>query len=601
MVILGVSWGDTSTAAVMVDGKVVSCVSEERHNKIKNYDSWPTQAIDSCLDNAGVTPKDISYVAWNWLGTLHVDSFLTRRASQTSVETQIKEQKQFWYPKIYEGKDVDYLKLFWDRLDIQQFPGPEHLKRISEEPTREQRQTLFQSLSPRLPQIQMGIDPARNAFLDHHTSHAYYAACALPSRAKKLLVFTIDGSGDFGINATVSISEDNKLKRIFRTNDFIIGRLYRNCTLLLGMKQYEHEYKVMGLAPYSTEYYSNGPYDVYSNTLRVDDCSVAFSERPRDCYFYFKDKLEAFRFDGIAGGIQRYTEDLLCAWISNWMKHTGIKDIAFSGGVSMNIKANQQILERCKPDSFLVPGSGSDESLAIGACYHLGSHLNENIAPLPHMYLGSGVSCTDEHKLWEKLSRDLRYNVIQKAGNHLVAEHLADGKIIGRCVDNMEFGARALGNRSILADPRRAETIDIINKKIKSRDFWMPFAPSVMAEYANDYFYLKRGADYSSMAIGANTTNKGKRDLIASLHPADNSARPHIVSKDINPRYHDLLSCFRDITGVAGLLNTSFNKHGFPIIRTGMDALHVLNDTDIDGILVGSTLILKAHREKRSR
>ncbi len=593
MVILGLSGGITnSTAALMIDGRLVACCSEERFNHIKNYDGWPEQAINNCIKIAGIEAKDIDYIATGMQESLFVDGILTHRFCRFSVEDFIKEQEAYWYPKLYEGRENDYLQLFSDKIDIEQFPGKKYLKAIKEEHPASKRDSLYANLKPRLPEIQLGINADKNRFLNHHSCHAAYAAYAMKHNANKLLVFTLDGSGD-DENATVSVLENGKIKKLYGTDKFILGRLYRHATLMLGMKMVEHEYKVMGLSSYAKNYHSDRPYAVYSNTLRVNGLDVEFIQKPSDSYFYFIERLKGARFDGIAGGIQRFLEDRLCEWIGNWMAHTGIRNICFSGGVSMNVKANLAIQKRCQPQLFLVPGSGADESCAIGACYQLALQKGEDVMPLSDMYLGDAVTDRDGKNAAEALNGDERYTIVDAVADHEIAKLLARGKIIGRCCGRMEFGARALGNRSILADPRRSETVRIINDKIKNRDFWMPFAPSILHEQADAYIHRYEGVDYSCMTVAAESTTAGKNGLRAALHPADDTARPHIVIRERNPEYYALIREFEKLTDVGGVLNTSLNIHGFPIVRTADDAIHVFQNTGIDGIVIGKTLFLK--------
>lgn len=591
MVILGIGMGDIGSAAVMVDGEIVASMCEERFNQIKNYDTWPAVAIEECLKQAGVEAKDVDYVAWGGVDDYNPDMFLTHRYCGMSVEDMVREQDEFWYPSIYKGEQPEYLKLFGDRVDLEQFPGPKYLKAIAEEPSYEKRFAMLQDLRMRLPEIQLGITSDKYVHLNHHQCHAAYAYDAVPHDSDRMLVFTMDGFGD-GENATVSIIDRDKIEKLYGTAEFTVGRLYRNCTLLLGMKMMEHEFKVMGLAPYSKPYHSDAPYAVYANTLQVDGLDVRFNERPTDSYFYFKDRLKSMRFDGIAGGLQRFLEDRLCDWFNNWMEHTGIRDVGYAGGVAMNVKANMSIMDRCSPNEFIVPGTASDESQAIGACYLLARQKGIATKPLANMFLGTEVTASEGRREADKHAGSGEYDITD-AGDERVAGLLTQGKIIGRCAGRMEFGARALGNRSIMADPRNPGIVRVINDKIKARDFWMPFAPSILDERKEVYIEAHPGANYNYMSLGAETTIAGKEALAAALHPADDTCRPNVVRSDHNPGYHSLISAFERVSGVGGILNTSLNIHGYPIVRTGAEALDVLARTDLDGMVVGETLFMK--------
>jgi carbamoyltransferase len=591
MIVLGITVNVGSGAALMVNGRIVAAASEERYNGKKNYEGYPARAIEYVLRAGAVGPSDVDHVAWSDTATMHPDYFLTHRYSTFSVADFIREQEEFWYPRIYGGETPDFLELFRDHIDLHQFPGPKSLAEIAGLPHFDARYAALHRLRARMVEMHLGIPAARTVFLNHHKCHAAYAACAYASAGLPLLVCTIDGSGD-GENATVWRRHGNGLEKIAGTDRLVIGRYYRHTTLLLGMRMAEHEFKVMGLAPYARPYHSDLPFQVFRDALSVRDLTIESKESPRDSYFHFKERLKASRFDGIAGGLQRFTEETLVEWIGGWMQKTGLTRVAYSGGVSMNVKANLAILERCAPEALLIPGTGTDDSLAIGACYLFALQHGQAAEPLQNMYLGDDITDADVKAALSKIDRD-RYTICDRTSNAEIARLLAGGKILGRCVGRMEFGARALGNRSLLADPRNHDVVRIINEKIKGRDFWMPFAPTILDRAASRYLSVHPGANYTSMSIAAQSTPEGRTSIPAALHPADFSARPHILERNANPGYYDLIERFGQITGVEALLNTSLNLHGSPIVRTLDDAFHVLRNSAIDGLVAGDSLILR--------
>ena len=373
----------------------------------------------------------------------------------------------------------------------------------------------------------------------------------------------------------------------------IIGRIYRHVTLILGMKWGEHEYKTMGLAPYSSEYYSDGPLKIFSESLKLNlNKKILISKKIKDCYFSFIKPLSFYRFDGIAQGVQRFAEQKLLEWFNYWIKKTKVRKIFYSGGVSMNVKVNKEI-SQIKNIKFLrVNGSGSDESLSIGACYAYSIMNNLKYEPLKNLYLGYRENDLKIATTLKKIDKK-KYSIIENPSNSYIAKLIANGLILGRCKGNMEFGARALGNRSIIADPRSFNTIEKINKKIKSRDFWMPFAPSVNEEYASKYFFLRPGVDYTQMTICVDSKLEFRKKISAVLHPADHTARIHLVKKKNNFTYHDLISKFYKKTNIGLILNTSLNLHGKPIARDSSDCMEILENSDIDGIQIEDFLILK--------
>jgi len=372
-----------------------------------------------------------------------------------------------------------------------------------------------------------------------------------------------------------------------------IARIYRWTTLLLGMKPNEHEFKVMGLAPYSKDYIREPAYRVYKETLAVDGIDFKWLNKPQDTYFYFRDKFEGMRFDGIAAGVQLWLEDLMTEWITNIMKHTGADTLHLSGGVSMNVKANKSISELPCVKYMHVPASGGDESLAIGAAFALVKQLGGEVQPLEHVYLGDDVTAEDALAAVKQFRGDKDYEIIDGVDNDYVAELLVKGKVLARCVGGMEFGARSLGNRAILCDPSKHENLRNINEKIKFRDFWMPFTPSILEERGNDYLVNPKALTADYMTMGFDSTDLAKDHLKVAIHPYDFTVRPQLVSKKTNPGYHAVIKAFEKKTGIGAVLNTSQNLHGYPIVRTPQDAVEVFLKSGLDGIIFPNLLLLK--------
>ena len=598
MKMLSIYWGTCSTVALMVDGEIRSCVSEERFTRIKNEDSYPYHAIEHVLKAEGISPDqlDIVVYAGERFDALAV---ITHKYSQSSSMDRLKEQKNYWYPKLYQGKDVSYLDVFSDKIDMDQYPGNwgeviEVLKNGSENKITEtlkifRRDTVAKHL---------GIPKEKVIFIDHHRAHGYYAYYASHMEKKdKTVILTAEAWGD-DKNASVSVADGGKIQAISGSVNFQLGRIYRNITLLLGMKPDEHEYKVMGLAAYAKPKYILDPLKVFEKTMYVDGLGFAFREIPKDLFFWFKEQLDGFRFDSIAGALQKYAENILVKWAQNALATTGAKRIAFGGGVAMNIKAIMEIAKLDELEEIFICPSPSDESLAMGAAY-VAMHdyyISQNIDPTIHLkplqsaYLGPDLDKVDVQDSLE-IGRKKGYVIEENPSPAYVAGLIAKGYIIGRCAGKSEFGARALGNRSILADPRNLEVVKSINEKIKSRDFWMPFAPSILEERAEDYLINPKNLKAPYMTVAFDTKPIAWKDLKASLHQADLTARPQIVSREVNNEYHSLLFEFDKLTGVGGLLNTSFNVHGEPIIQTGKDALDVFERTDLDALLLTNYLI----------
>lgn len=594
MKILGLSLGQLTTAAIMVDGRIAACVSEERFTRHKNDMEFPMESIQYCLQEAGIRGSELDIVA-NGALQWPAEYQVTKKFSHFSIADCIREQHVFWKPKLYEKKDIRWTEVFKEKVNYNQYPykGWDRLPYDTAESWPAYKQFIIDTEADIL-----GVQKEKIIFLDHHTCHGYYGYYASPFREKPALICTMDAWGD-DLNATVTRIAGDSAERLVSHGNCSLARMYRYITLLLGMMPNEHEYKVMGLAAYAHPRTMEKPYNVFRNTMYVDGTGFAYHEKPQDNYFYFRERLEGMRFDGIAGGLQAYAEEIIATWVKNVIKEYRIGRVVFSGGVAMNIKAMQRLHELEEVEELFVCGSGGDESLAIGACYAaMYNALAQQgrpieMKPLDSMYLGPAFS--QEHIgrfiIGNRLKE--RYAVTEMAGCSDVAKRLADGHIIARCAGRMEFGARALGNRSILADPRERGVIKKINEKIKNRDFWMPFAPSILYERAKDYLINPKGVFSPYMTVSFETTELARKHLPAALHPADFTARPQMVTKEMNPEYHDLIKEFERLTSVGALLNTSFNLHGRPIVCSPEDALFVFENSDLDMLLVGNTLISK--------
>lgn len=599
MKILGLNLGYMATASMCVDGEIVCCVSQERFSRKKNDESYPKEAIEFCLDYSDIKSGDeIDFVA---VGSLMHDIWhrLAHYYSGFNISDRMQEQHDYWKPLMYEGKEILWQELYADRLDFDQFPGTwgQLASRLSKSPyltesdQREVNEHIVTTISNHV-----GVPKQRCLFVDHHTAHAAYAYYASPFREGKTLILTLDAFGD-GNSASISIGDNGSIVRVktISHKDFQIARIYRYITLLMGMKPDEHEYKVMGLAPYAKPDTYNKAYEIFHELMYVDGLDFKFHKRPKDLYHYFRDRLEGIRFDGIAGGLQKFVEDLITEWVSNIVTEYKIHRIVFAGGVVMNIKAIQKITELDCVKQVFIPPSPGDDSLGMGAAYHCAKeHNSGEIKMLSNAYLGSDISASEISLLLQRIKKENKpYKILINAKSSDVARKIAENRVLGRCSGRMEFGARSLGNRSIIANPRSSKMMRTINEKIKNRDFWMPFAPAILKEKADDYLINPKNIFAPYMTIAFETQKLAQEHLAAAIHPADFTARPQMVCKDQNYEFHALIIEFERLTGIGGVLNTSFNLHGEPIVRTAEDAYRVFELTDIDDLLVGDTLISK--------
>ena len=607
MKILSIHWATNSTAALMINGEIISCASEERFSRLKNDEAFPARAIEAVLRIGNIRSLDLDLVV---VAGERFDptGILCHKWSKMSVKDRLKEQHEYWYPKLFENKDIFFLDLFKERMDIGQFPGKKWQEAIDflHEGDHKKTNEFFMDFRRGCISKHLGIVKEKIIFVHHHRAHGYYAYYASPMEKDKTLILTADAWGD-DMNASVSVADNKGIKVLSTSQNFIIGRLYRYITLLLGMKPDEHEYKVMGLAAYAKPKYFQRELEVFRNTMFVNGLSFDYKEKPSDLYFYFRDKFEGSRFDNIAGAIQKYTEDILVEWAGNALKETGAKRLCFGGGVAMNIKAIMDLVKLPALKELFICPSPSDDSLAIGSAYVAMHDIccqgkkdpRKVLKPINNAYLGPEAS-QSQVKDALKNARVKKYFVRENPSSAYIADLMAKGNIIGRCVGRSEFGARALGNRSIIADPRRQEVIKVINEKIKCRDFWMPFAPSILKEKADCYLVNPKRIQSPYMTIAFETKDLAGEHLKAGLHQYDLTVRPQIVDKNSNKEYHKLISEFYKITKVGGVLNTSFNIHGEPIVQTPQDAFDVFERGSLDAIQLDGYLIERKTKKKDS-
>jgi carbamoyltransferase len=584
MIVLGISETHCATAAILRDGAIVGCASEERFTRLKNDAGYPRLAIDALLRELGLTPPQIDLVA-----------LAGRRAYPREWMNRVLHDGE--YAREYYG-----VQLTEPRSGL----GRRARKLGARLGLIEPAQGKFiLSEGQRLALVtgHLGLGADRIVSLDHHTCHAAAAYFGAPFTGADALVLTNDNSGD-GLCATASSGGGTTLQRREATPSApgSLGSFYSFVTLLLGMKFGEHEYKVMGLAPYAparaVERARTALGEVFGLT---EETPARFAWRRRGArYCLLLEATLGLRFDAVAGGAQQVVEDTLVRWARLMRARYGGERLALGGGVFMNVKANMLLAgEEWVRELFVFPSCG-DESNAIGAAY-LGyldlcgrAGLAANPAPFGPAYLGPSIDDAEVEALLR--DRDV-------AGRHRVSEPermeeriadllVADG-VVARCAGRMEFGARALGNRSILAHPADHRVVGLINRMIKNRDFWMPFAPSVLREREGDYLLNPKGLASPYMMLAFPTNPKRRDEIIAAVHPQDGTARAHIVDEAWNPGYHRVIREFERRTGTGAVLNTSFNLHGEPLVGSAEDALDTFERSGLPHLALGRFLISK--------
>ncbi|MEM5801226.1 MAG: carbamoyltransferase C-terminal domain-containing protein [Candidatus Aenigmatarchaeota archaeon] len=579
--VLGINDGHPSSICLIRDGKVLYAAMEERFDRIKNSVNFPILSIKNCLSYTNTKPEEIDLIAFS---SKDIDPIDLNKLAENKQDTRLTVLSFSYISSFLPISAVDKLCIVGSKIR-----SLIKMKRY------------FFEYKKQLEKL--GLKNAKVIFYDHHTVHAATAYYFKQEKPKKVLIFTCDGEGD-GLCATVCIGEKNEIKREVEIPFFhSIGKMYNEVTWYLGLKPWEHEYKVMGLAPYSDEKHAKKTWDVFKDMVSIDkkDKRKFRNNTHKWAHTYgllLKKKLYKHRFDSIAYSIQRLTEEVLTEWVKNNIEYYGINDIMLSGGVFMNVKANQKIMDMpCVNSIFVVPSCG-DESSAIGAamlgyidiCKENG--VNPDFKEVKDLYLGPDFNNIIENSL-KKLSK-IKYKIeYYDEIEDKIATIIKSGGIVARFSDRMEFGARALGNRSILANPSDLRVIREINRQIKQRDFWMPFAPVILRERAKDYIIKRKDCNDQYMILSFKSTPLAQKELISTLHPFDLTCRPQVLDKDWNFSYYNIIKSFEDITGIGALLNTSFNLHGEPIVCTPKDAISTLERSGLKYLSIGNYLIIK--------
>jgi carbamoyltransferase len=588
--ILAISVSHNASAALMLNGEIVVAVCEERSKRQKNYMGYPKNAIEYCLKTAGIVGSELTAVAYT---TYQNSGVLTKSKTVTSFSLQ--DYWEYYGDKYFRRKlanedTLDYLK--WLRDDPKFNVSEEHFDfsyltdEVLNDPDLDEE--LFRQEQSRVLSLHLGINRDKIIFLDHHTCHAFYSYYGSPFRDKDCIIITLDGWGD-GRNQTVWKVSNEKFELIAESAQNDIGRIYKMATLLLGMRPDEHEFKVMGLAPYAKEKYVENARKPLENISKISDMRIVSHKRPDDLFSYLEEKWKFERFDNIAGAVQSYTEDLVCQLVEDIYQKTGIRRFVLGGGIAMNIKMNKAISELDCVDEIFVCGSSGDESLSIGGCYVLNSAPTTN-KPLSNLYLGYDVSGEVNQININDLENE--FIVKTETSSEIVAGLIADGEIVACIQGRAEFGARALGNRSILADPRKRESVQRINEAIKNRDFWMPFALSILKEKSSQFILNPKNLDSPHMAISLDAEPSQHDKIIAGIHPYDKTVRPQFVEMKESPNYYELISHFEKITGIPALLNTSFNLHGEPIVDNINDAIRTFRLSGLDHLYIENSILI---------
>ena len=569
LTVLGIHYGHDSGASIVRNGEVIAAINEDRIRDIKHYEDYPTKSIEQVFQICNTDPSEIDAIAI------------------TGLAGPRFKKKNSPYTDYYE------IISHWSWMSS----NPTGLKQLS---FYHHRYNKIHDLNKTL--LKIGIPLKEIIIVEHHLAHAASAYYLSPwNLDEDVLVFTADGQGD-GLSSTISIGKKGVIERLKNSETKArdsLGELYSQISGFLGMDWANHVNKVMGLAPYG---------DAKKCILQIQKMHDLNNEN----LLVFKDKLGGVplfehlyrvekllhrqRFDSIAAAMQKWFETLTVSWIKNAVKETGIHKIACAGGNFQNVKANQKILSIDEvDDAFFCPGA-SDEGLAVGVALHGYFILSFNEGriptkvPLQKPYFGPSFS-NDEIKDSLKKNDLLEKSTFVDDIDAEIGELLSkSGNIIARFNGRMEWGPRALGNRSILADPLDYNMVKKINQAIKKRDFWMPFAPSILSSRLDDYLINPKIAPY--MVLAFDTTEK-RNEMSAAIHPYDLSCRVQTVDSNYNPEYEKVLKTFENKTGRGAILNTSFNIHGKPIGYNPNLAIKTFKNSELQYLAIGNYLIKK--------
>ncbi len=575
MYILGISCYYHDAAAVLIhNGKILVAIEEERLSRKKHDSAFPHLAINYCLEAAGIGRRDIDYVVF------YEKPFRKfHRILLSSMSTF-----PYSYVSFREAMLSWLSKKLWIKSEILDY---------------------------------FDMDEKKLLFSQHHLSHA--ASCFYPSPFSDAAVMTVDGVGEWS-TASVSIGQGHTLQ-LLKELSFpqSLGLLYSAYTAFLGFEVNEGEWKVMGLAPYGKPIYKNkiksmveqhtdGSISLdlsyfsfhYSNRRSFSDKFTTVFGQPIDPKE--SHKITQYSAD-IAASIQSVTEDLLVTIAKVVREETGKKYLCLAGGVALNSVANYRILNESGFDNMYIQPAAGDSGGALGAALYTYHHVLKNTkrTHLTHSYFGQQFS----NKEIEKFLKDNAIPHKKLSATTLIqyaADQIAKGKVVGLFQGRFEWGPRALGNRSILADPRNPKMKDIINSKVKFREAFRPFAPSVLLEKASLIFDLPK--DYKHhiplrFMLYVVPVKKSWQKRVPAINHADNTARPQLVDKKDNPFYHSLIRQFYKKTGVPLVLNTSFNLKGEPVVSSPHDAYSTFMRSGIDTLILGNFVCEKKDEEKK--
>ncbi|MFQ5994489.1 MAG: carbamoyltransferase [Acidiferrobacterales bacterium] len=573
MKILGITGAalHDNSAALLVDGKLVAAAEEERFIRIKHAKrKQPINAIKYCLDYAGVSPSEIDIVAYPY------------------VKVSLAHKARWYYAKRHWYEPRRVLRAIFD--------GNRHVRRTS---------TAVLRL---LDELGIGSKRVRFVPVEHHLAHAS-SAYHLSGFTEKTAIVSIDGKGEYA-TTFFGYGENGRIHKIKEFYDpDSLGWLYGAITEYLGFQIQDGEYKVMGMAPYGEpNKYDLSPLIRYSrenfkvNTRLVNVIGRRCYRYNGKSYFFtpeFVKWLGPVRngddiddpYVHYAAATQKLLENaaltLVDYYIGDIIRETG--RLCFAGGVALNVKLNQRLLEWPHLKELFVQPAAGDAGTSLGAASYVAMSLGENVRKMQHAYLGPDFTTDECIAACQAHQGRPKWSVLDDA-SATGAQIIADGHPLAWFQGRMEFGPRALGNRSILGDPSQPGMADRINAQIKYRERWRPFCPSILDDVAADIIQSHHPAPY--MTITFDVSEPWKARIPEVIHK-DGTARVQVVDKSTNPRFYHLIKELEERTGNAVVLNTSLNRRGEPMVCTPADALNMFYGSDLQYLIMEDILITK--------
>ncbi|HEU0021645.1 MAG TPA: carbamoyltransferase C-terminal domain-containing protein [Dehalococcoidia bacterium] len=571
MRILGIHDAIDSGAAIMEDGKIIAAVGEERVIRSKLAYGFPREAIRTVLEVANLGPADIDEVAVATRNNYLVNAIVPFKGW---YETRNNFFRSLFMSAAFKISPLAVKLGFLEKLYYSL------------------RNPIFANRRRQIPLIlkrEFGISCPVD-FVDHHLSHAASAYYSAPYR--DATVVTLDGGGD-GLSAAVYAVRNGRFEKLSQNSSLnSIGNFYSYVTHICGFTTHKHEGKITGLAAYGEPKHV----DIFRSLMVLREGRIINSSKlfGSNAIKRIKDLLpEDFSPADLAASIQLFLEEVVTEYIRYWTQRTGLGQLALAGGVFANVKVNQRLHELDTVDSVFIHPAMGDDGIAAGAAlaHYYGSHAPEELEVsrcLEQVYFGPQFSD-------EAIERDLELNGLEYTSHqdieYQIARLLSEGYVVARFNGRMEYGPRALGNRSILYQPTDHSVNDWLNKGLDRTEF-MPFAPSTLQKYTDQCFKDVRGAEDAArfMTITFNCTDWMKEHCQGVVH-IDNTARPQLVSQDDNPSYYKIIDEYRKLTGLPTVVNTSFNIHEEPIVCTPSDAIRAFKMGHLDYLAIGNFLV----------